>query len=178
MEDESQPVINIEASLINVQRGDVMILKYPDGMIRLQKENTTTIIRDMLLANGIDIPVLTFPKDWDVMMIEKNEMKKWQNTCWFCRKDKTDSFDSEFDTYLHIACLKDALEKEPDHPEAKHMKYLLKDDDPFEYHKDTRCNKNRCACDYYNGYEFDNKNERMEIKYDYTQETTKEKFRK
>ncbi len=74
MEDEAQPIINIEASLINVQRGDVMILKYPDGMNRFEKEATTRIIRDMLLANGVDIPVLTFPKNWDVMMIEKAEV--------------------------------------------------------------------------------------------------------
>ena len=74
MKDETQPVINIEASLINVQRGDVMILKFPDGMPRLEKEATTRIIRDMLLANGVDIPVLTFPKNWDVMMVEKNEV--------------------------------------------------------------------------------------------------------
>ena len=76
MEDETQPIINIEASLINVQRGDVMILKYPDGLSKLAKESTTRIIRDMLLANGVEIPVLTFPKSWDVMMVEKNEVEK------------------------------------------------------------------------------------------------------
>ena len=78
MEEETQPVINIEASLINVQRGDVMILKYPDHMNRHEKERTTRIIRDMLLANGIDIPVLTFPKNWDVMMVEKGEAHKFE----------------------------------------------------------------------------------------------------
>ncbi len=73
--ENTQPVINIEASLVNVQRGDVMILKYPDGMSKLEKERTTMLIRDMLLANGIDIPVLTFPKNWDVMMVEKAEVE-------------------------------------------------------------------------------------------------------
>ncbi len=73
MEEETQPVINIEASLINVQRGDVMILKYQDGMSSYEKEKTTKIIRDMLLINGIDIPVLTFPKNWDIMMVEKTK---------------------------------------------------------------------------------------------------------
>ena len=134
--EETQPIINVESSLINVQRGDVMILKYPDGMSKLEKEGITRIIRDMLLANSIDIPVLVFPKSWDIMMVEKGEVKKWQDKCWFCRKDKTDSFDSEFDTYLHLDCLRDTLRDNPDHPEAKHMKYLLEDGHGWEPRKD------------------------------------------
>jgi hypothetical protein len=46
--------------------------------------------------------------------------------CWFCHR-KTDDmvFDTEFDTYLHLDCLRKALEEDPDHPEAKVMSYLL-----------------------------------------------------
>jgi len=51
--------------------------------------------------------------------------KKADDVCWFCGKDGCDAFDTEFDTFLHIECLRAALEKEPDHPEATHMKYLL-----------------------------------------------------
>ena len=140
MEDEKQPVINIEASLVNVQRGDVMIVKFPDTVINpINKEILAKRIRDMLLVNGVDIPVLVFPHSWDVIMVEKDEVKKWQDTCWFCRKDKTDSFDSEFDTYLHLDCLRDILKGNPDHPEAKHMKYLLEDDEHV-------CNKDLTIC--------------------------------
>jgi hypothetical protein len=47
--------------------------------------------------------------------------------CWFCKKTTgTLVFDSEFDTEVHIECIKKALKKDPKHPEAKHMQYLLK----------------------------------------------------
>ncbi|KKN13628.1 hypothetical protein LCGC14_1004360 [marine sediment metagenome] len=142
MNEETQPVINIEAALVNVQRGDVMIIKYPDTVINssdlkpVNKELLAKRIRDMLLVNGVDIPVLVFPHSWDIIMVEKGEVKKWQDKCWFCRKDKTDSFDGEFDTYLHLDCLRDTLRDNPDHPEAKHMKYLLEDGHGWEPRKD------------------------------------------
>ena len=142
MNEETQPVINIEAALVNVQRGDVMIIKYPDTVINssdlkpVNKELLAKRIRDMLLVNGVDIPVLVFPHSWDIIMVEKGDVKKWQDKCWFCRKDKTDSFDSEFDTYLHLDCLRDILKGNPDHPEAKHMKYLLEDGHGWEPRKD------------------------------------------
>jgi predicted component of viral defense system (DUF524 family) len=37
-------------------------------------------------------------------------------------------FDTEFDTPVHISCLKKILEEDPDHPEAKFMKYLLEEE--------------------------------------------------
>lgn len=48
--------------------------------------------------------------------------------CWFCSEDETDAFDTEFDTNLHLDCLRETLAREPDHPEAVHMRYLL---EPF-----------------------------------------------
>jgi len=49
-----------------------------------------------------------------------------QGGCWFCyKKDDNMVFDTEFDTNVHIDCLKKALNKDPNHPEAKYMKYLL-----------------------------------------------------
>jgi hypothetical protein len=56
--------------------------------------------------------------------------KVWagQGGCWFCSHDDdvgTAVFDSEFDTMVHLDCLKEVLEKNPRHPEAKHMAYLL-----------------------------------------------------
>lgn len=46
--------------------------------------------------------------------------------CWFCFSDEGDLlFDTEFDTYLHKECLEEVLKEDPEHPEAKFMKYLL-----------------------------------------------------
>lgn len=46
--------------------------------------------------------------------------------CWFCCHDAGEMvYDSEFDTYLHLDCLKKALSKDPEDPEAKFMSYLL-----------------------------------------------------
>lgn len=47
--------------------------------------------------------------------------------CWFCRKKGCDEFDDESDTFLHKKCLVETLEKDPNHPEAKLMKYLFED---------------------------------------------------
>ena len=56
--------------------------------------------------------------------------------CWFCRRaDNNMVFDTEFDTAVHIDCIKKALkehvptETHPEHPEAKHMKYLLEENE-------------------------------------------------
>lgn len=39
--------------------------------------------------------------------------------CWFCHTaDEEMAFSCEFDTYLHLKCLKKALEDDPVHPEA------------------------------------------------------------
>lgn len=49
--------------------------------------------------------------------------------CWFCFTESDDMlFDSEFDTNVHVSCLKNVLEKEPDNPEAQLMKYLLEEE--------------------------------------------------
>ena len=47
--------------------------------------------------------------------------------CWFCHDDKGDDlvFDWEFDTYVHLNCLKKVLEENPEDQEAKFMSYLL-----------------------------------------------------
>lgn len=45
--------------------------------------------------------------------------------CWFCHKEiqpeEECAFSVEFDTNLHEDCLKEALEKDPSHPEARTM---------------------------------------------------------
>jgi len=68
------PVINIDASLVNVQRGDVMIIRMPENVKFDDRTKIANIIRDMLITQGIDIPVLTIPYKWDVMMVEKDEV--------------------------------------------------------------------------------------------------------
>ena len=48
--------------------------------------------------------------------------------CWFCyRKDDNLVFDTEWDTFVHTACIEKALKENPDHPEATLMKYLLEE---------------------------------------------------
>lgn len=47
--------------------------------------------------------------------------------CWFCWNDTGDLvFDSEWDTYVHRSCIREALKEDPNHAEAVFMKYLLK----------------------------------------------------
>lgn len=48
--------------------------------------------------------------------------------CWFCEQDDEQEilfFEYEWDTNIHISCLKNALEKDPEDPEAGLMKYML-----------------------------------------------------
>ena len=49
--------------------------------------------------------------------------------CWFCFSDDTEKeglfFDWEFDTYVHLGCIKKALEKGCE--EARIMSYLIKE---------------------------------------------------
>lgn len=46
--------------------------------------------------------------------------------CWFCEiQDKSLVFDTEFDTHVHIQCIISALQKDPNDPEAKMMRYLI-----------------------------------------------------
>lgn len=48
--------------------------------------------------------------------------------CWFCKGEDGDLlFDGEFDTFVHVKCIEQALEDDPHHPEARHMMYLLED---------------------------------------------------
>ena len=56
-------------------------------------------------------------------------MKKSPNDggCWFCYEDGGDDlvFDSEFDTYVHLSCIKKNLNQGN---EADIMKYLLEEE--------------------------------------------------
>jgi len=61
-------------------------------------------------------------------MTERKPLSPVNGGCWFCQKDGCDAFDTEFDTNLHIECLKKALANDPNDPEAKCMKYLLEDE--------------------------------------------------
>ena len=46
--------------------------------------------------------------------------------CWFCyTQDDSLLFDTEFDTYVHEKCIREALKRDPEHPEAQCMTYLL-----------------------------------------------------
>lgn len=48
--------------------------------------------------------------------------------CWFCYTQTDDMlFDVEWDTYVHAQCIRDALAREPDHPEADLMRYLIEE---------------------------------------------------
>ncbi len=77
MEYELPPVVNVDASLVNVQRGDVMVIRMPDNVNWEERHKVAKVIRDMLITQGIDIPVLTLPYKWDVMMVEKGEAYKF-----------------------------------------------------------------------------------------------------
>lgn len=50
-----------------------------------------------------------------------------QGGCWYCHMDGCDRFDSEFDTMLHLDCLRRVLEIDPNHPEGRCQSYLLDD---------------------------------------------------
>jgi hypothetical protein len=56
---------------------------------------------------------------------QKGDLPPGKGGCWFCFKGDCDAFDHEWDTYIHLSCLKQTLEEYPDHPEARLMKYLL-----------------------------------------------------
>ena len=76
MEKQLPPVINIEASLVNVQRGDVMVIRMPDNLREGEYDRIAKIIRDMLVTQDVNIPVLALPHKWDIMMVEKDEIKE------------------------------------------------------------------------------------------------------
>ena len=76
MEESLPPVINIDASLVNVQRGDAMVIRMPENVDWEERHRIAKVIRDMLRTQGITIPVFTLPYKWDVMMIEKGEALK------------------------------------------------------------------------------------------------------
>ena len=70
------PVINIEASLVNVQKGDVMVIRMPPDLPQIEYDRVSRIIRDMLRTQNVKIPVLVLPAAWDVMMVEKQDAEK------------------------------------------------------------------------------------------------------
>jgi len=56
------------------------------------------------------------------------ELSPAKGGCWFCHQDDDENnivYDVEFDTFVHKRCIKQVLEDDPDHPEAKLMEYLL-----------------------------------------------------
>jgi len=56
-------------------------------------------------------------------MSERKFLRPQDGGCWFCSHDQCDSFDREFDTALHLECLKVALGEGSE--EAEIMSYLL-----------------------------------------------------
>ena len=64
-------------------------------------------------------------------LAELNIVPPEDGGCWFCSTtEPTDLvFDGEFDTFVHLDCLCEALILDPDNPEAKIMSYLLEDDE-------------------------------------------------
>lgn len=78
MEETLPPVINIDASLLNVQKGDVMVIRMPSGLPQTEYDRISKIIRDMLVTQGIVIPVLTLPAKWDVMMVRTDEIDQFK----------------------------------------------------------------------------------------------------
>lgn len=72
------PVINIEASLLNVQKGDVMVIRMPAGLPQTEYDRVSRIIRDMLVTQGVIVPVLTLPAKWDVMMVRTDEVDQFK----------------------------------------------------------------------------------------------------
>jgi len=78
MNKELPPVINIDASLLNIQKGDVLVIRMPAGLPEGEYDRVSKIIRDMLVTQGITIPVLTLPAKWDVMMVRSDEVDKFR----------------------------------------------------------------------------------------------------
>jgi len=66
-------------------------------------------------------------------MMKPGQRDPGHGGCWFCFIRNADlSFDSEFDTYVHIQCIKRELVFNPSNEEAHIMSYMLgKDDDTF-----------------------------------------------
>jgi hypothetical protein len=63
------------------------------------------------------------------MTLETNqrEIEKDGGACWFCDvKDDDLVVETEFDTYVHIDCVRARLKEYPLDPEANLMKYLFK----------------------------------------------------
>ena len=63
-------------------------------------------------------------------MKKRGKIFTTEGGCWFCWADDDGPgwdlmFDSEFDTNVHVQCLKQALEEDPYHPEARAMSYIL-----------------------------------------------------
>ena len=61
---------------------------------------------------------------------KNNDNNENNDKCWFCLKYFNINeigviFDYEFDTYLHLECLKIELKENPENPEAQLMTYLL-----------------------------------------------------
>lgn len=68
-------------------------------------------------------------------MFKKGNVSPHQGGCWFCFNDTPQGlvFDTEFDTFVHLSCLNEAV-KDPNDEEAQIMAYLLEpvNDEDFD----------------------------------------------
>ena len=57
-----------------------------------------------------------------------NKVSRNDGGCWYCETEDDDLvYDCEFDTMVHIKCIEEALQRNPNDAEAKFFKYLLND---------------------------------------------------
>lgn len=68
-------------------------------------------------------------------MSTKGKVSPHEGGCWFCHHDTPQGlvFDFEFDTWIHLSCLNEAV-KDPNNEEAQIMAYLLEpvDEEKFD----------------------------------------------
>jgi len=68
-------------------------------------------------------------------MSTKGRVSPGEGGCWFCHHDTQQGmvFDFEFDTWVHLSCLNEAV-KNPNDEEAQIMAYLLEpvDEEKFD----------------------------------------------
>jgi len=58
--------------------------------------------------------------------IKKEKVSPQDGGCWYCETEDDDLvYDCEFDTMVHIKCIEEALQRNPNDAEAKFFKYLL-----------------------------------------------------
>ena len=67
-------------------------------------------------------------------MSNKGNVPPQKGGCWYCHHDTPQGlvFDFEFDTFVHLSCLNEAV-KDPNDEEAQIMAYLLEPVDEGEF---------------------------------------------